>query len=389
MRRQGNHAPFLINLANVYLFFGDLAAAEELLDRCLELQPEDPQVHWLLSRTAKAQNVWHIEAMQDLVPMQADPRAQAYLHYAIGKEAEDLEERQLAIDAFNAGAAARRQTVEYDEQNEIDVFDTASAVFTREWLDSRDAGPVDAAPVFIVGEPRSGTTLLDRMLSSHSAVNSAGELRHLGFAIREVTGLSEPRQFTPELIGAAADADVENVGIAYLRSTSNLRGDAAHLIDKLPLNYLYLPLILAALPRARILHMRREPMDSCFAVYKQLFADAYLYSYDMQETARHFVRYAQLMETWRARFAGRFIEVDYEALVSSPEETLRTVLEGVGLSWQQRCLDFDKTGTAVTTASAAQVREKPHRRSIGRWRQYESELQPMSEVLSAAGLLAD
>ena len=389
VRRQGNHLPFLINLANVHLFFGDLAAAEELLNRCLELRPENAQVHWLLSRTANAQNVWHIEAMQDLLAEQTDPRARAYLNYAIGKEAEDLEDWQLAFDAFSAGAAARRQTVSYDEQNEIEVFDTVTDRFTREWLDVQEPGPIDAAPIFIIGEPRSGTTLLDRMLSAHSAVNSAGELRHLGFAVRRATGIDEPRQFTPELMAAIASTGASDIGVAYLESTAGLRGDAAHFIDKLPVNYLYLPLILAALPKATILHMRRDPMDACFAMYKQLFADAYLYSYDQQELARHYVRYAMLMETWRERFPGRYLEIDYEGLVTEPEETLRTILENVGLSWQPQCLDFHLDTSAVTTASAAQVRERPHSRSVGRWRKYEQELRPMYEVLAAAGLLTD
>jgi len=381
------HPPFLINLANAHLYFGDLQAAENLLNRCLELQPENPQLHWLLSRTAKAENVWHIEAMQDLVAAQRDARAAAYLHYAIGKEAEDVEHWQLAFDAFEAGAKARRESVAYDEENEQGVFDAATERFTAEWLERQEPGPVDAAPVFIVGEPRSGTTLLERMLSGHTAVHSAGELRHLGFAIRRVTGSSEPRQFTPELMGAAAAADMAALGTLYLESTASLRGDAAHLVDKLPVNYLYLPLILAALPKATILHMRREPMDACFAMYKQLFADAYLYSYDQAELARHYVRYAKLMSTWRERFAGRFLDVDYEALVSEPGETLRTVLEYVGLSWQSQCLDFEKAPTAVTTASAAQVREKPHLRSVGRWKHYGQRLGPMRDILAEAGLL--
>ncbi len=380
------HVPFLINLANVHLYFGDLTAAEALLDRCIEVQPDNALVHWLLSRTAKTQNVWHIEAMQDLVAEQRNPRSLAYLHYAIGKEAEDLEEWQLAFDAFEAGAKARRETVAFDEENEIAVFAAAKDVFTSDWLAGREPGPVDAAPIFIVGEPRSGTTLLDRMLSGHSRVHSAGELRHLGFAVRKVIGTDEPRQFTPELIRAAAEGDAVEIGAAYLDSTASLRGDAAHLIDKLPNNYLYLPLILAALPKAKVVHMRRDPMDACFAMFKQLFADAYLYSYDQQELARHFVRYWELMQTWRERFPKRFLDVDYEDLVSEPEETLRTVLEHVGLSWQAQCLEFEDDPSAVTTASAAQVREKPHRRSIGRWRRYQQHLRPMQEVLSAAGL---
>lgn len=381
-----DHVPFLINLANTCLYFGELQVAEDQLNRCLELQPSNPQVHWLLSRTAKVENVWHIEAMQDLVAEQRDARGLAYLHYAIGKEAEDIESWQLAIDAFSQGAMARRATVDYDEQNEIEVFEAASELFSAKWLDAQEAGPNVAAPIFIVGEPRSGSTLLDRMLAAHSAVNSAGELRHFGFAVRKAAGTEELRQFSPELLRAAAAADTSQIGVEYLRSTENLLGNAAHLVDKLPVNYLHLPLILAALPNAKILHMRREPMDACFAMYKQLFADAYLYSYDQQELARHYVRYSRLMATWRERFPGRFMDVDYEGLVADTEETLRCVFEHVGLSWQRQCMDFHTAPGAVTTASAAQVREMPHQRSIGRWRRYEKDLAPMREVLEAAGL---
>ena len=378
--------PFLVNLANVYLYFGELQAAEDQLNRCLEIQPSNPQIHWLLSRTSKAENVWHIEAMQDLVAEEPGERGLAYLHYAIGKEAEDLEDWRLAADAFALGARARRSTVAYDEQNEVTVFEATSELLTDEWLAQQEPGPNVAAPIFIIGEPRSGTTLLDRMLTAHSAVNSAGELRHFGFAIRKVAGIEEHRQFSPELIRAAARTDVSRIGVEYLRSTENLLGDAAHLIDKLPVNYLYLPLILAALPNAKILHMRRDPMDACFAMYKQLFADAYLYSYDQQELGRHYVRYSELLATWHVRFPGRFLTVEYEDLVTNTEEALRTVFEHVGLSWQQQCMDFHTLPGAVTTASAAQIRERPHQRSIGRWRKYEKDLQPLHGILAAAGL---
>jgi len=386
VEREPTHVPFLVNLANIHLYFGEQEKADELLSRCLEIEPGNAQVHWLLSRTSKALNVWHIEAMQDLVAKQTEPRATAYLNYAIGKEADDMEDWALAIDAFTFGAKSRRRTVEYDEQNDVEVFDEVRSLFTREWLKSREPGLSDAAPIFIVGEPRSGTTLLERMLGVHSKVNSAGELRHLGFAVRRIAGCNEPRQFTAALLRAAADANMFDIGTAYFESTASLRGDAAHLIDKLPANYLYLPLILAALPKAKILHMRRDPLDACFAIYKQLFADAYLYSYDQQELARHYARYAQLMETWRRRFPGRFLDVDYENLAGNTDACLRDVFEYAGLSWQSACLEYYGMDTAVTTASAAQVRQKPHTRSIGRWRHFERELEPMRQILAQAGL---
>jgi len=382
-----NHVPFLINLANIHLYFGDLGEADRLLGQCIDIEPGNAQVHWLLSRTSKAMNVWHVEAMQDLVASQREPRSVAYLNFAIGKEAEDLEDWPLAFDAFEAGAKARRESVAFDEPHDVAIFEAAEALFTRGWLDRQDPGLTDAAPIFIIGEPRSGTTLLDRMLGAHGRVNSAGELRHMGFAVRRISGMSEPKQFSPRLLGAAAEADPFQIGTAYFESTASLRGEAAHLIDKLPVNYLYLPIILAALPKAKILHLQREPMDACFSMYKQLFADAYLYSYDQEELARHYVRYAKLMSVWREQFPGRFLDVGYEDLVSATDDTLRSVLDHVGLSWQPQCLDFAAAQTAVTTASAAQVREKPHTRSIGRWRRYEARLQPMRQILADAGVV--
>lgn len=382
-----HHVPFLVNLANVHLYFGELGEADRLLGQCIDIDSGNAQLHWLLSRTFKAMNVWHIEAMQDLVASQRELRSVAYLNYAIGKEAEDLEDWSLAFDAFEAGARARRDSVAFDEAHDAAVFGAAEALFTRAWLDEQDPGLSDAAPIFIIGEPRSGTTLLDRMLGAHSKVNSAGELRHLGFAVRRVSGIAEPRQFSQELLGAAAVADPFQIGTAYFESTASLRGEAAHLIDKLPVNYLLLPIILAALPKAKVLHLQREPMDACFSMYKQLFADAYLYSYNQEELARHYVRYSNLMSVWCERFPGRFLDVRYEDLVSTTEDTLRHVLESVGLSWQPQCLDFTSAKTAVTTASAAQVREKPHTQSIGRWRNYEARLQPMRQVLTEAGIL--
>lgn len=211
-------------------------------------------------------------------------------------------------------------------------------------------------------------------------------MRHLGFALRQVTGASEPRQFTAGLLRLAASADLSAIGDAYLASISGLR-DAPRITDKLPFNYLYLPLIAAALPGAKILHMTREPMDTCFAIYKQHFADAYLYSYEQQELARYYVRYAKLMNTWRERMPGRFLDVSYENLVSDTETIARQVCEYLDLPWEENCLRYYDDKGAVTTASAAQVREAPHDRSIGRWRHYADRLGPMQKILDDAGLL--
>jgi len=384
--KDDQHVPFLINLANSHLYHGEQQAAEQILRGCVAIQPDNPQVHWMLSGTHTATSMQHVNEMHTLLESAVHPRSIAYLEYAIGKECEDQEEWPSAGEAFERGAAARRETVEYDEAGDIELFATAEQLFTKGWLDQQPTGPDDSAPIFIVGEPRTGTTLLDRIIGAHSAVTSAGELRHLGFALRQVTGVQEPRQFTSGLLRSAASADMAAIGDAYLASISELR-DAPRITDKLPFNYLYLPLIVAALPGAKILHVTRDPMDTCLAIYKQHFADAYLYSYDQQELARHYVRYAHLMNTWRKRLPGRFLDVSYEDLVSNTETVARQVCDYLDLPWDESCLRyFDDKGT-VTTASAAQVREAPHDRSVGRWRHYAERLGAMQMILDEAGLL--
>lgn len=378
---KADHVPFLLNLANAHTYCGDNDGARRILLGCLERQPDNAQVHWLLSRTATASSSDHIEAMGERLGQNPGELETAYLQYAIGKELEDLGDVDGAFAAWSAGAAAKRGLVDWDEKQDIELFATLETTFTADWLDAQRGGCFDAGPVFIVGQPRTGTTLLDRMIDAHPAATSGGELRFFGFAVRQVTGSDEARQFTAELMRLAAAADATAIGEAYVDLVSSLRLDAAHIVDKLPSNYLYLPLILAALPNARIIHLRRDPMDTCLAIFKQLFADAYLYSYDIGELARHIARYRHLMRVWRERFGGRFIEVDYEHLVAKPEDALRDVLQYVGLSWNEACLDYFRSASATSTASAHQVREAPHQRSVGRWRRFTKHLQPVRDLL--------
>ncbi|MEJ2257344.1 MAG: sulfotransferase [Woeseiaceae bacterium] len=379
-----SHVPFLVNLANAHTYCGDLETALRLLRSCLELEPDNAQVHWLAACAQHAESRGHIDTMRRLLDKTKAPDDAAYLWYAIGKECEDLGDWAGAFEAWSAGAAARRARIEWHEEDDVELFATLQATFTREWLTERQGDCFDAGPIFIVGEPRSGTTLLDRMLDAHPAVTSAGELRFFGFAVRQAIGNDEPRQFSARLLQEAARGDTTAIGEAYVDLVSTLRLDAPHIIDKLPANYVYLPLILAALPNARIIHLRRDPMDACLAIYKQLFADAYLYSYDLGELARHYRRYLDLMSTWRERFGERFIEVDYEALVAAPEETLRPVLQTIGLSWNDACLEYFTRDSATSTASAHQVREAPHQRSVGHWQHFARQLQPIAEILGLA-----
>ncbi|MYK84584.1 MAG: sulfotransferase, partial [Gammaproteobacteria bacterium] len=236
------------------------------------------------------------------------------------------------------------------------------------------------------GQPRTGTTLIERIISSHSAVTSAGELQQFSLAIRRLSDHRDPKRFSAGLFEAALGIAPGALGTTYLETTRRVRGGTERFVDKLPQNYLCVPLISAALPNAKIVHLVRDPMDASFASFKQLFADAYLHSYDQREMARHHGRYRKLMATWRRRFGNRFHDISYEAATSDLEAQVRSLLDFLELPFEEACVNFHAQAGAVSTASAAQIREPAHTRSVGRWRRYEAQLEPMREELERAGV---
>jgi len=378
---------FLVNHANNEMYLGNLQAAESALHRALELHPRSPQAHWVLSSLRKAVDDRHAAELRRLTADPGTPpQSQAFLYYALGKELEDLEQWDEAFEAFRRGAEARRQLVDFDEAAEERLFAALTDTFDSDWLASRGPGHAQRGPVFIVGQPRTGTTLIERIITSHSQLHSAGELRQFGNSLRRLTDYRGHGRNSAELVAMARDMDVAALGRAYMDSTERMRGDAAYFVDKLPPNYLYLPLILAALPNARIIHVRRNPMDACFASFKQLFADAYPHSYTQEEMARHHARYYHLMQHYREQFAGRYFEVSYEDTATDTEASARALVDFLELPWEDACLDFHRQKVAVTTASSVQVRQPAHTRSIDRWRRYERQLLPMRRALEERGV---
>ena len=388
--KEPNSIPFLVNQANNHMFLGRLDEAEEVLRKVLRMSPVNPNAHWLLSNVRKATNREHVDELRGLVKRENEnPRALAFLYYGLGKELEDLEAWDEAFDAFAAGAAARRKTIEFDEASEIAMYDAFGELFTADWLEQSAGGHDDPSPIFVVGQPRTGTTLVERIITSHSQVHSAGELKQFGNSIRRLANYREPIRYTAKLAQLAANVDGEKLGKAYMASSRKFRGDTPRFVDKLPPNYLYLPLILKALPKAKIVHLTRNPMDACFSSFKQLFADAYPHSYEQGEMARHHARYYRLMGLWRERFPGRFFDISYEETARDVEPNARALIDYLDLPWEDACLEFHKQKAAVTTASAVQVRKPAHTKSIGRWLRYEKQLDPMRKALEGEGIAVD
>lgn len=403
---------YRLNGANADIVTGALDAAADKLKDVLARAPEHPRAHWLLAGLAPARDRTHADTLGALIEHSPpDTTARAALAYARGKLLEDLGDWEGAFAAYSAGAAARRATIAYDEEAEDGLFAALRSTYDAEWLNARAPGIGDPAPIFIIGQPRTGSTLIERMLAAHPDIHAAGELQYFGRALRQLATRSARRMIAPPadtevrsvvghstaarlpggldavLVTETASVPSTELGRAYLEAVAPVRGDRARFIDKLPGNFVHVPHILAALPRARIVHVTRDPLDACFASFKQLFADAYPHSYDQGEQARHFVRYHTLMAHWREQFPGRFLDLAYEDVIAAPEMTARRLLEYLDLPWNDACLDFHAQRGAVATASAVQVREPVHARSVDRARVFGAALDPMRGVLAGAGLL--
>jgi tetratricopeptide (TPR) repeat protein len=379
---------FNINLASSQIFLGQMDEAEVALERALEVSPNIPQAHWRKAALHRASDHEHLDELHGLMKkFRSNPEALSFVGYGAGKEHEDMGEWEEAFKCFAVGAKAKRKIVEYDEDQEVEFFEAMREAFTSEWAARETPGNDSKAPIFIVGQPRTGTTLVERIITSHSMVHSAGELQQIRMAIRRFANVEVEGLFPPELVHASAKIDPQKIGVSYMRLTKSKQGDSARFVDKMPVNYLYVPIIAKALPKAKIIHLVRNPMDSCFSSFKQLFAEAYFHSYTLEEMARHHVRYNRLMEYWRELLPGHFLDVEYEDVVSDLEKNARRLIDFLELPWEDACLDFHRQDQAVTTASAVQVREKVHTRSVDRWRKYENQLGPLLKILRAEGIV--
>ena len=381
------HPHFLFNRATVKRFLGQLAEAEQDYDRVIALRPRDYEAHKnrseLKTQTESANHIPELE--QVLARGIEDWRGAVQIRYALAKEYEDLGEYAKSFAHLTAGAKERRLHMRYEVAGDEATADWIIQAFPRDLPQGPAASQAD--PIFIVGLPRSGTTLVDRVLGSHSRIHSAGELDYfaqcLVAAVRRDHPTPIPRQ---ELVARSAQLDFSALGQAYLECTRQGVATPLRITDKMPLNYLYCGLIHRALPKAKIVHLTRHPMAAGYAMYKTLFKDAYPFSYDLEEIGRYCVTYRRLMDHWQASIPDVIHEVSYEALVTDQLAETAKLLDFCGLDWQEACVDFHRNVAATTTASAVQVRQPMYRTSLSQWRRYEKELQPLARILRAAGI---
>jgi tetratricopeptide (TPR) repeat protein len=417
--RLAPHEPqFRFNRATVRRFLGLLAEAEEDYDRVIALRPGDYEAYKnrsdLRTQTAAANHVAELEALLGRLEAGAPPpgppppgaaadpadfRGMVQLRFALAKEYEDLGRYADSFRQLALGARLRREHMRYDVAVDLATVDWIIAAFPSVFEPPLPGGAAAAptaaapteAPIFIVGMPRSGTTLVERILGSHSALCAAGELDCFALAIvaaaqRQSGRLRIPR---PELVALSAGLNFPALGADYLARVRAAVDPPGRFIDKLPLNYLYCGLIRRALPNAKIVHLTRQPMAACYAMYKTLFKDGYPFSYDLDEIASYYAAYRRLMRHWHATLPGAIYELSYERLVADQLGETRRLLEFCGLGWEDACADFHSNPSASTTASAAQVRRPVYATSIAQWRHYARELEGLRRRLNGAGIDTD
>ncbi len=328
----------------------------------------------------------HLEALLARNRLSADDKKK--LHFTLAKAFEEKADADAAFAHYRRGnelqrAAFAGQSLRFDAEAQDRLVARTEAVFTGQFFAERQSfGIASEAPVFVVGMPRSGTTLVEQIAASHPQVHGAGERWEMDVAAHNLSDTLGAQAPYPENVAELDEATAARLGEAYLGRLREVAGDAERVIDKLPFNYLRLGLIAVLLPRARVIHCRRDVRDTCLSCYFQNFSIPYPWTTDLCEIGRYHRAYERLMAHWRSVLPRAMLEVDYEDLVADQEGQSRRIIDFLGLQWDPRCLDFHRTQRQVSTASAWQVRRPIYATSVGRWRAYERMLEPLEAGLA-------
>lgn len=385
-----NEPRFWYNLASSERSFGRLLEAEAACDRAITLDATHYASYLLRSELrVQSPDANHIEELQSqLSRPELDDRARVPLGYALAKELDDLQRFDEAFHWFSEAASARRRHLAYDVAVDEKKLQRITETFPGEPTHAAQGRDDDSGRyIFIVGLPRSGTTLLERILTGLPGVRSNGETDHFSrslMAASQQDGSSDPRG-AGDVFQRAAAVDPVTVATNYAKLANN-GAPGERIIEKLPMNYLYLGAIRHALPQAKLLLVRRSPLDSCFAMYRTLFGAAYPFSYDFEDLARYYAAYGRLIAHWRAVLGDELHEVVYEEFVNEPLRVGATVARTCGLSWNDSAVEVQKNASVSLTASAAQIRRPIYGSSSGRWRHYRVHLKPLIHALRHCGV---
>jgi tetratricopeptide (TPR) repeat protein len=373
------------NIGNILKEDGKLAAARAEYERAVELDPREAAYYFNLADSKKfIEGDAHLVAMEELADHAAalPDTARTRLDFALSKAYDDLGRFDDAFRRMREGSARKRRRIDYDEARMFGYFDRIRATFDRSLLERVQDGQPSSLPVFVVGMPRSGTTLIEQILASHPEVHGAGELVDFSRLADRIHDADGKALRYPDDMSALTSDQLRELGKAYVGVLRAMAPDAERVTDKMPGNFLFLGLIHLALPGARIIHVRRDARDTCLSCYSKLFSAEQDFSYDLGELGRYYRKYAELMDHWRDVLPeGRMLEVRYEDVIADLETSARRIVDHCGLAWNPACLVFHEARRPVRTASASQVRRPVYRTSEGRWRAYQGHLGPLLAAL--------
>ena len=390
LQQEPENASLHYNIAAAYRFTGDIKKCEASLNKCLGLNYLDSEAQSMRSslRTQSLEDN-HIEELSKAYSDNTiTTSARSGICYALAKEFDDLNDLEKSFKYLKQGSDIRRSNMSYDVKADTNIMAVIQQTFGPVSCAQKNIQRAGIQPIFIIGLPRTGTTLLERILGSHSAIQSRGELDFFG---REITGQTsindgQTKLSSLDLINRSHNIDLVKLADGYLSKAVPENFEGSYFIDKLPFNFLYAGLIHRALPAAKIINLTRHPIASCMAMYRQQFRDIYPFSYDLTDLGHYFVAYHQLMNHWHSVMPGVIHSVSYESLVTDTEKETRKVLDFCKLDWDPQCLKFYESKTPSTTASATQIRQPVYSRSLDRWRKYTDYLSHLSAILVRAGI---
>ncbi|MFH2134320.1 MAG: sulfotransferase, partial [Pseudomonadota bacterium] len=384
LRLKSDSNDALLGLGHLCTENGQLERARELFERAIEIKPDNFAAHVQLVQTNKVHiDDPHFSALllEEQKMAEHSENHRMSLHFALGKCYDDIKAYDKAFPHYLAGCRIKRARISYDAPAAARQFSELKDIFTKDFIDRlRGSGDPSVMPIFVLGMPRSGTTLTEQIIASHPDVFGAGELPELLRIAHRKTHPSTT-SFPDNL--RYLDSDTLNAwGAEYIAAVQQRAPNAKRITDKMPANFFAAPLIHLMLPNAKIIHINRNPVDTCLSCFTRLFQRKQEHTYDLAELGRYYAEYARLMDHWRAVLPeGAFLDIKYEDIVADQEKEARKLLAYCELEWDDACLDFHKTKRQVRTASVTQVRQPIYTSSVERWRKYEQFLGPLLDEL--------
>ncbi len=382
------NAAYWYNLGAAQQFIGDMKAAETSYKQTIKLDSNSYKA-WssLISLKKQTKDENYLDQLKSIFPTLKSPDGQLNVGHAIAKTYEDLDDIPQQMKWLQRAKKAKSDAQPYDIATDIPLFIAAKKTTS---FHNTDAEKTEAAPIFVLGLPRSGTTLIDRILSSHSHVESVGELTDFALKLKKASASPSPYILDEETLLSAEKLNLAEIGRQYIESASKISPTARRILDKMPLNFFCAPLILQAIPNARVICVRRHLADSVLSNYKQLFATSfsyYNYSLNLESTAHYCVQFDKLMKHYKQHLpSNRYIEVYYEDTVANAEQMARKLISFCNLEWEEACASFHKNTAPVATASSAQVRQPIYKTALARWKRYQEEIEPALKILRDADI---